>query len=230
MSKIQNYGTDIDATLFMFIRCIALLFNLHMRQREPFCCLLWIRWALSMFLLDLKRLYDMATAVNNKGPLDMTTSTIIKRIHEDILCHDNLLQIYRLYSPSILATMQLPLLFYNFIAIFFYFIHNALYLDIFIFVSVAQCSIFGPVNYISKWFIQLDSFMFSVGSLLFGSLILHYTMFLVLFLGFGGFRSLSFNNKIDTLFLLTIYLYMSYYLVCQSTYYMYYFVEFSNMF
>ena len=26
--------------------------------------------------------------------------------------------------------------------------------------SVAQCSIFGPVNYISKWFIQLDSFMF----------------------------------------------------------------------
>ena len=33
-------------------------------------------------------------------------------------------------------------------------------LDSFIFVSVAQCSIFGPVNYISKWFIQLDSFMF----------------------------------------------------------------------
>ncbi|KAL5677667.1 hypothetical protein ACJX0J_013798, partial [Zea mays] len=48
-----------------------------------------------------------------------------------------------LYLPSILATMQLPLLFYNFIAIF-YFI----------------CSIFGHVIYISRWFIQLDSFIF----------------------------------------------------------------------
>ncbi|KAL5663061.1 hypothetical protein ACJX0J_023169 [Zea mays] len=122
----------------------------------------WIRWALSMFLLDLKRLSDMATAVNNKGH-DVCCA---------ILCHNNSLarlQIYRLYLPSILATMQLPLLFYNFIAIFFYFICSIfghfIQLDSFIFVSVAQCSIFGPVNYISKWFIQLDSFMFSVGSL-----------------------------------------------------------------
>jgi hypothetical protein len=28
------------------------------------------------------------------------------------------------------------------------------------FVSIAQCSIFGHVIYISRWFIQLDSFMF----------------------------------------------------------------------
>ncbi|KAL5677793.1 hypothetical protein ACJX0J_013924, partial [Zea mays] len=130
----------------------------------------WIRWALYMFLLDLKRLSDMATAVNNKGH-DVCCA---------ILCHNNsLARLFNRDAGSILTVsydmiggnvkQQLPLLFYNFIAIFFYFICSIfghfIRLDSFIFVSVAQCSIFGPVNYISKWFIQLDSFMFSVGSL-----------------------------------------------------------------
>ncbi|KAL5653056.1 hypothetical protein ACJX0J_038514 [Zea mays] len=137
-------GTNIEVLSLVYI---ATLDSVQFGRLN----LSWIRWALSMFLLDLKRLSDMATAVNNKGH-DVCCA---------ILCHNN----------SLARLMQLPLLFYNFIAIFFLFYSFMFFiqLDSFIFVSVAQCSIFGPVNYISKWFIQLDSFMFSVGSL-----ILHY--------------------------------------------------------